>query len=181
MLISLFSNQQRVISLCNNDLSVTRSWPFITHHLRCFLTKPRRKGAEQFHDVQCQLGGLHGAWEQVPPPRLGPPASKAFQSQPYLSSHQKGFPNGQNLIFWVGKKTKGTRRTKPPILNLFWYFRGEINYLFSYEGVFFLIVVWFPMARGYKGQNQNIAHFYWDKTPCLCCKAFLPPVSFHRV
>lgn len=49
-------------------------------------------------------GGLQGAWEQVPPPRLGHPASKAFQSQPHLSSHQKGFSNGQNLTFWVGKK-----------------------------------------------------------------------------
>lgn len=120
-------------------------------------------------------GGLHAAWEQVPPPRLGHAASKTLQ--PYLASHQKGFPNGQNPTFWVGKKK--VTRTKPPILNLFWYFRGKINYLFSYEGIF-LSVVWFPMARCCRGQNQNTVYFYWDKTPCSCCKAFLPAVSFHR-
>lgn len=151
MLISLFRNQQRVISFCNIDLSVTRSWPFITHYLRCFLTKPGEKEQSCSMMLSVRWGGLHGAWQQVPPPRLGHPASKAFQSQPHLSSSQKGFPNGQNLTFWVGKKIV-TRRIKPPIFNLFWNFRREINSLFSYE-VIFLSMVWFPVARGYKGQT----------------------------
>lgn len=173
MLISLFRNQQRVISFCSNDLSVTRSWPFITHYLRCFLTKPREK--EQSCSMMfSQVGRSAWCMAARPTTQTGHPASKAFQSQPQVSSPQKGLPNGQTLTFWVGKKMV-KRRTKPPILNLFWYLRREINSLFSYE-VIFLSMVWFPMARGYKGQNQNTAHFYWDKTACSCCKAFLPAV-----
>lgn len=136
MLISLFRNQQRVISLCNNGLSVTRSWPFITHHLRCFLTKPRRKGAELFHGVQCQLGGLHGAWEQAPPPRLGPPASKAFQSQPHMSSHQQGFPNGQNLTLWMGKKQKCQEEPNLPSSTCFGISEEKLIIFLAMKGFF---------------------------------------------
>lgn len=169
MLISLFRNQQRVISLCNNDLSVTRSWPFITHHLRCFLSPgEKEQNCPMMFSVSC--AGLHGAREQVPAPRLGHPASKAFQSQPHLSAHQKGFPSGQNLTFLVGKK-KSDKKNQTLILNLFWHFKGEIKFFFSYE-VIFLSVVRFPMARGYKGQNQNAACFYWHKTSCSCAKHF---------
>lgn len=129
MLISLFRNQQRVISLCNNDLSVTRSWPFITHHLRCFLSPgEKEQNCPMMFSVSCAR--LHGAQEQVPAPRLGHPASKAFQSQPHLSAHQKGFPSGQNLTFLVGKK-KVTRRTKPPSSTCFDISKEKLNFFLA--------------------------------------------------
>lgn len=117
MLISLSRNQQRVISRCNNDLSVTRSWPFITRHLRCFLTKCRnrcRKGAQPFHDVQCQLQRLGMACGSNSHRRYwGHPASTASQSQPDLSSNQKGSPSGQNLTFFVAKKADKNNQKNP--------------------------------------------------------------------
>lgn len=127
MLISLFRNQQRVISLGNNDLSVTRSRPLITHHLRYFLTKPRR---EEQKVPRCSVSAGEVCREHGGKSHTQTGASSQHSLPPHPSSHQTGFPNGQNLTFWVGKK-RMTRRTKSPILSLFRYFRVKINCFFS--------------------------------------------------
>lgn len=110
MLISLFGNQQRVISLGNNDLSVTRSWPLITHHLRCFLTKPRQKQHKCSVMFRVSWGGLHGAWGQVPHPDWGTQPAQPCSPSPTYQHTRKDFlmartwPSG-----WVKKEWQEER------------------------------------------------------------------------
>lgn len=152
MLISLSRNQQRVISLCNNDLSVTRSWPFITHHLRCFLTKGRncyRERAQPPGSGRCQLQRLGRVCRNnslVP----GHPASTASLAQPESHQTRKGFLVSRTWLSMCLKKamiTTAKKKNKPFQLVLIIQRKSFLILVFIYE-VTFLSTVWFPVVKG---------------------------------
>lgn len=182
MLISLSRNQQRVISGCNNDLSVTRWWPFITHHLRCFLTKHRNrcpKGAQPFCGIRRQLqrlGTVRGSnshcWYWGIRPAQPPSPSPTCQQT------RKDFLVGRTWpSLWLKRWQQQSKKypstcfgiSKENLFNFIFYLRSD----FSQHGM----VSYRERLERSKAED-TLFSLKWNVL--FMCKAFLPAVSFHR-
>lgn len=183
MLISLSRNQQRVISLCNNDLSVTRSWPFITHHLRCFLTKGRNcywERAQPPGSGQCQLQRLGRVCRNnslVP----GHPASTASLAQTESHQTRKGFLVSRTWLSMCLKKAMITTAKKNQTLSTCSDNSKEKLFNFSFYpwSDFSKHSMVFCSKRLERSKPEDIL-FSLTWNILLVCKAFLPTISLHR-